>query len=170
MLLLNDLSTMKHVALLTMFCLGVFAQTSVAQDFDSWDVKVAETNLDALPYQPYKIIVRGFDGKNPPPRLNTPQRALFYGYGMTAYIKSNDSLLFFDILYLDAVHRDAEGNVIATFQLKGSRYSDSFKNYFVNKITEEERKNIYFENIYLKDKKGNYLKITAKQEFCPHCF
>lgn len=161
--------TKKLLALAGFIALFSWNQQVHAQDFEQWDIKVAETNTDALPYAPYKIIVRGFDGKNPPPRLTAPQRQLFYGYGMTAYYQTKDTLTFFTLLYLDAVHYDKDANVVASFPQAGSRYSDEFKNYFVNRISEAERKNIRFENIYLKDKKGNYLKITTPQEFCPHC-
>jgi len=140
-----------------------------AQQTEDLDIKVAETNTKALPYEISRIVVRGFDGENPPPRLKAPERPLFYGYGITAYYFTFDSLIFFNVVQLDAVHRDVQGNKIVSFRQEGNRYTDDFKNYFLNGIDPQDRKNIYFENIYLKDKKGNYIKLTEPQRFCPHC-
>lgn len=143
--------------------------TGQTQDIEDLDLKVAETNAEALPYDIERIVVRGFDGENPPPRLQAPDRPLFYGYGITAYYVTFDSLIFFNVVRLDAVHRAPDGKMIVSFRQEGNRYTDEFKNYFLSGISPGEKKNIYFENIYLKDKKGNYLKLTERQLFCPHC-
>lgn len=139
------------------------------QDPIDLDAEVSKTNIDALPYKIEHIHVRGFDGDNPPPRLVEPERPLFYGYGLTAYYQTYDSLLFFRIERLEIVHRDNEGKVIQSFLQKGSRYSETFKKYFLSQIPVTEKKNIYLQNIYLKDKKGNYLKLENDFVLCPNC-
>ncbi|MEZ4722482.1 MAG: hypothetical protein R2813_11475 [Flavobacteriales bacterium] len=132
------------------------------------DTEVAKTDINTLPYTIDGIVVRGFDGTNPPPRLSAPTRPLFYGYGITAYFRGVDSLMFFTVEKLDAVHKSTTGEVIKTFPLSGARYTPAFKNYFVG-LSNEEKARIYFENIYLKDKKGHYIKVDTEQLFCPNC-
>jgi len=133
------------------------------------DAEAAKTNLNELPYDVSLINVRGFDGDNPPPRLVEPERPLFYGYGLTAYYQTKDSLLFFRIEKLDIIHHDNQGNEIQSFPQKGSRYSETFKKYFLSEIPPSEKKNILLQNIYLKDKKGNYLKLEKDFVLCPNC-
>lgn len=151
--------------LLTIVFSGAMCQSAT----EELDVLVDATKLNELPFNLEEVTVRGFDGENPPPRMNTPTRPLFYGYGATAYTLTSDSLLFFNIVQMEAVHRGADGSIKRKFTESGNHHSPEFKNYFLRDITEEERKNIYLENIYLQDKKGNYFKITEPQPFCPHC-
>lgn len=158
---------MKNYLLFLVF-LSINLASVTAQEVDL-DQKVSSTDYELLPYDISKIIVRGFDGSNPPPTMIETNKTLLYGYGMTAYHISSDSLIFFRILSLDAVHRDADGNEINRFPIRGSRYTQDFKNYFLNKIPKDQRKYIWFENIYIKDKKENYLKLAEPQRFCPHC-
>ena len=141
----------------------------VAQSRKDLDKLVEQTDQTGLAYDPAEITVRGFDGANPPPRMETPTRPLLYGYGMTAYIITFDSIIYFDIITLDAVHRDQNNQEVKRFLIQGNRYPKSFKDYFIESCTESDRAHIYFENIYLRDKSGNYLKIESEQRFCPHC-
>lgn len=156
-------------SLFLVFLLAFGMATSAQDTKADLAAKAAKTNIKALPYDPAHIVVRGFDGQNPPPRLVVPDKPLFYGYGITAYIKTADSLRFFTIVQLDAVHRDGSGNEIARFTETGSRYSEAFKEYFLSKIAPTEKKNIYFENVFVKDKNENLLKLTRTFRFCPHC-
>lgn len=144
--------------------MAVFAQVPST----NLEAEVAKTNTAKLTYPIDGIVVRGFDGDNPPPRISAPARPLFYGYGITAYFRSVDSLMFFTVVQLDAVHRKSDGTVIKKFPQKGAQYTPDFKNYFINLSTEEKGR-IFFENIYLKDKKGNYIKVKTEQLFCPNC-
>lgn len=144
-------------------------QVLVAQNSVDLDAVVAKTDAASLPYPVGKIVVRGFDGNHPPPRLVEPERPLFYGYGMTAYYQSSDSLIFFKILRLQAEHRNEDGSVIKSFQLKGNRYTEGFKQYYLKTVAPEERKNFFLSNIYIKDKKGNYLKLDKEFKLCHHC-
>ena len=145
-----------------MFSASCFGQIDLAAE-------AAKTDIKKLPYPVSEIKIRGFDAEDPPPRMNTPERPLFYGYGMTAYYQNEDSLIFFRIQKLQAVHVNSEGEVLHTFNLKGSRYTDSFKSYFLTEIDPSEKKNIYLRNIYIKDKKGNYIHLEDDQKWCPHC-
>ena len=147
------------------FCLMTCA--SVAQiDFAA---EAAKTDISSLPYPVNKIVIRAFDAEDPPPRLQAPERPLFYGYGLTAYYQNADSLNFFRIQSLDAVHLDEEGNTLHSYKLSGSRYTDSFKSFFLTGITSEEKKNIVLRNIYIKDKKGNFIHLKDDQKWCPNC-
>ena len=132
------------------------------------DELVAKTNYDNLSYPISEIIVRGFDGDNPPPRLVEPARPLFYGYGITAYFQTQDTLMFFKVQKLEAIHVNDDGEIIHTFKLAGSRYTESFKGYFIH-LPQEVKRKIFFRNIYLKDKKGNYIKLNKQHTWCPHC-
>ena len=133
------------------------------------DAKVAETDVSLLPVPIEKVVVRGYDGDAPPPTLQPPARKLFYGYGVTAYYKGQDTLMFFKVLQLEAIHKGPDGSQLAHFNLQGSRYNDAFKSYFLNHIDPKEKKNIYFTNVYLKDKKGHYFKLEDEYPFCTHC-
>lgn len=161
---MNSIKFIAFTLLLLTFN-GLFAQESIQE----LDKKVALTKVNTLPYNVNDIVVRGFDGTNPPPRLETPMRNMFYGYGMTAYIQSLDTLIFFNIVRLDAKHENTAGKVLRESEETGNRYTEAFKNYFTAAIEASEWKNIYFDNIYLVDKKGNYLKISKRMKFCPHC-
>lgn len=156
---------------LTVFILFLclFSLCVNAQSRKDLEKLVSKTDTNELAYSVSEITVRGFDGANPPPRMKTPTRKLLYGYGMTAYIIGFDSITFFDIVSITAVHKDDEGNEIRAFEIQGGRYPKEFKHYFVEKCTESQRARIYFENIYLRDKSGNYLKIETEQRLCPHC-
>jgi len=129
---------------------------------------VAKTDISSLDYPVNEIVVRGFDGENPPPRLIEPERPLFYGYGITAYYQSQDTLVFFKVQQLEIVHLNTEGEIIHTFNQNGSRYTESFKGYFIH-LSPEEKRLIYIRNIYLKDKKGKHLLIKDRLPWCPHC-
>ena len=129
----------------------------------------AETDLEHLPYNIENIVVRGFDGTNPPPKLIKTARPMLYGYGITAYHITYDSLIFFKVLSAKAIHRDESGNIIKEFDIKNGRYSPEFKKYFLESIRSEERKQIWFEQIYIRDKKDNVLYLAEPQKFCPHC-
>ena len=144
-------------------------QSGGAQTKVDLDAAAAKTDHSSLPYPVQKIVVRGFDGNHPPPRLVEPERPLFYGYGMTAYYHSTDSLIFFKIQKLTAEHRDDAGNVIKSFILKGNRYSDTFKQYYLKTVPASERKNFFLRDVYVKDKKGNYLKLDKEFKLCHHC-
>ncbi|GEM_PF-625149 len=151
--------------ILAILCLMTF--TSMGQiDFAA---EAAKTDVSSLPYPVDQIIIRGFDAEDPPPRLQAPERPLFYGYGLTAYYQNADSLIFFRIQNLDAVHLDDEGNILNSFKLTGSRYTDSFKSFFLTAISAEEKKNIVLRNIYIKDKKGKFIHLVDDQQWCPRC-
>jgi hypothetical protein len=150
---------------LTLFLIGFIGSIWSQENMDAL---VAKTNFENLDYPIEKIIVRGFDGVNPPPRLKEPERPLFYGYGITAYFQTTDTLMFFKVQKMEAIHLNEEGEIIHTFKVKGSRYSESFKGYFMH-LSLEEKKRIYFRNIYLKDKKGNFIKLKGNQIWCPQC-
>ncbi len=120
------------------------------------DALVAKTNFEKLDHPIEKIIVSGFDGVNPPPRLKDPERLLFYRFGITTYFQTTDTLMFLKIQKLEAIHLNEEGEIIHTFTVEGSRYSESFKGYFTH-LSLEEEKRIYFRGIYLKDKKSNFI-------------
>lgn len=139
---------------------------SLAQE--DLETLASKTDIKALPYSLENIVVRGFDGTSPPPRLVEPKRPLFYGYGITAYYKSKDTLLFFRVQELEVVHFDKNGKELHTFHIEGSRYTESFKSYFMH-LSAEEKRRIYLRKIYLKDKKGNYIKLPERQTWCPHC-
>jgi len=151
--------------ILLLSSVSVIGQTSV----EELDKLVSKTNVKKLDYDPERIIVRGFDAHNPPPRLEEPERPLFYGYGMTAYFMTHDHLQFFKIDRCEAVHRTKDGEEVKRFELHGNRYTDEFKTYFTKEIDSHQKKYIFFENIYIHDKQGNYFKITSKQKFCTHC-
>lgn len=157
-----------QLILIAIVIAGVTVSDTYAQEIDL-DKAVAQSDLNALPVSLDKVVIRGYDGVAPPPKLKPPARTLFYGYGVTAYYKSTDTLMFFKVLQLEAEHRSPEGEVLARFDLKGSRYNDAFKSYFLNAIPQSERKNIFFKNIYIKDKKGNYFLVEEDRQFCPHC-
>lgn len=158
---------MKYFILsVAFFCLLITSSFGQTKDYKQ---KAEQTDIANLPYDVSKIIVRGFDGSNPPPTMIKTDRPMLYGYGTTAYHLTNDSLIFFRILSMDAVHRDNDGNEISRHPIEKGRYSSEFKDYFLNKIPKEQRKNIWFENIYIKDKKENYLRLVEPQRFCPHC-
>lgn len=156
----------RIVFILLLLLIGTngYGQASVKE----LDKLVSETDKSLLGYDPNLVVVRSFDGDNPPPRLRPPSRPLFYGYGITAYYRTADSIAFFKIIRADIVHKDSAGNEIRRFEQHGNRLSDEFKQYFVNKLSPEERKYIYIENIYLQDKNGRYLKV-ADRVFCTHC-
>ena len=145
--------------------IGLFGSITGQEDLDQL---VAKTKLESLNYPISEIIIRGFDGVNPPPRMVIPERPLFYGYGITAYYQTEDTLIFFKVHTLEAIHLNDAGEIIHTFKLKGSRYSESFKGYFMY-LSSDEKQKIFFRNIYLKDKKGNYIKLKDNHVWCPHC-
>jgi hypothetical protein len=129
---------LKLLPILWLFLMAFsFASSTMALTGQNLDAPVVKTDLKSLPYEVDKIVVRGFDGVNPPPRLGSPDRPLFYGYGITAYCRTVDSLLFFTLIKLDAVHRDENGESIRGFPLKGCRYNDYFKPYFLE-LTENQ--------------------------------
>jgi hypothetical protein len=148
-----------------------FAFTAKSQLFAEEELArmAAETDIEHLPYNVENIVVRGFDGTNPPPRLVKTTRPMLYGYGITAYHITYDSLIFFKVLSAKAIHRDESGNVIKEFEIKNGRYPPEFKKYFLENIRASERKEIWFEEIYIRDKKDNILYISEPQKFCPHC-
>ena len=132
--------------------------------------RAAETEIEHLPYDVSKIVVRGYDGSNPPPMIAEPTKKILYGYGVTAYYMNFDTIVFFDVLSMKAVHRNKDSKAIKTFHLEGSKYEQKFKKYFTEKIRKSERQDIWFEEIFISDKKDNILYIAQPQQFCPHCF
>lgn len=155
-----------------LICISLFLLSTIsakAQSLSDLELLVEDTDLEALDYKLNEIVVRGYDGSNPPPLRKQPTQRILWGYGTTAYILDYDTIIYFDIIVMDAVHRDENGNEIKRFNLKEGKYPSEFKTYFLEKCTKEERSNIYFENIFLRDKEGNYLKIENEQKFCPHC-
>ena len=71
--------------------IGLFGSITGQEDLDQL---VAKTKLESLTYPINEIIIRGFDGNNPPPKMVVPERPLFYGYGITAYYQTEDILIF----------------------------------------------------------------------------
>lgn len=150
---------------------SIFLLGAIAQEYtdDELARRAAETDIEHLPFSIEKIVVRGFDGSNPPPRLIETTRPMLYGYGITAYHMSFDSLIFFKVLTMKAIHRGKDGSVIKSFDIKNGRYPAEFKEYFLEKIRPEERTEIWFEEIYISDKKDNIIYLAEPQKFCPHC-
>ncbi len=160
---------MRPTPLLTIILLCLLSLSVLGQSRKDLDKLVKQTEVTELPYSVEEITVRGFDGANPPPRKEKPTGLILYGYGITSYIIGFDSITYFDVITLDAVHRNDKGKEIKRFEIKGDRYPQAFKDYFIEKCEESDRARIFFENIYLRDKSGNYLKIETEQRFCPHC-
>jgi hypothetical protein len=160
---------MKNLLFTNLLILLAFGAVAQEHSEDELVRRAAETDIEHLPYTIEKIVVRGFDGSNPPPRLVETTRPMLYGYGITAYHMSYDSLIFFKVVAMKAVHRNSDGSILKSFEVKNGRYSQEFKEYFLERIRPEERQDIWFEEIYISDKKDNIIYLAEPQKFCPHC-
>jgi hypothetical protein len=97
-----------------------------------------------------------------------PKDHYFMVMGLPPITKQKTFYFFFKVQTLETIHLNDVGEIIHTFKLKGSRYSESFKGYFMH-LSSDEKQKIFFRNIYLKDKKGNYIKLKDNHVWCPHC-
>jgi len=127
------------------------------------------TDTTQLGYLPSELVIRSYDGNYPPPLKSMPDKQIFFGFGITAYWLTSDTLAFFKLQSFEVVLRDAFGNEVRKFE-NGKTYTKDFRKFYLEELDPKEYCKLYLQKVYLKDKNSNMLKFEEPFLLCPHCY